>query len=658
MDRRRLGKLWAFIAAMLFVVGLFPMHAFADDKNTPDTGSHTARIVWNDANDQDGFRPEKISVELFADDECIEGATLSDVNNWSYTWDMLPLQSSGVPILYHVGEDKVRGQLPSGYSVAFSADDDVTDITFTHVPETTDFKLRVVWAGDEGKDSRPDSLRVNLLANGSAVHSVLLRPGNDWSSILPGMDVRSDGQLIDYQWAEVGVTHYTMTSKTADGAATTMTYTYSSPMTLHFTSVDGEVMDAITFDVLAPDSTTIAQAINDHFNTTDGISYKPFVAAGYEDSNYRVTKPLTEYAGFSELNRDDILGSTYVGDGVEMYYVMYKVLSDTPEMTIEAPTCGTETTTPLDPASMDYDRNRQSNPPQVTCPDGSAYHPSDADGNLPGWWVKSADDRDPFIGTFKGGEAFYARLWLATDFGYVFPDDTFTVHGGELVSVFDLHLPHRLFISGVVKVTAVHDAGDPVNDGFVAADCTTDGTHDVIVRCKQCDEVLSTDTVVDEPKLGHQWGDWKVTKRPTTTSAGEEVRECTRCDEKETRVVEPIPVEKGTLTFDLAGGTLDGKTGKVTIEANVGDTIKLPGAPKREGYTFKCWKGSEYAAGAQYKVEGDHTFTAEWEKNAATTGSSSLPKTSDPSVPVGTIVSIGIVGVALAATGYALRRRS
>jgi hypothetical protein len=95
-----------------------------------------------------------------------------------------------------------------------------------------------------------------------------------------------------------------MTSKTAEGAATTMTYTYSSPMTLHFTSVDGEVMDAITFDVLAPDSTTIAQAINDHFNTTDGISYKPVCGSWYEDSNYRVTKPLTEYAGFNELNRD------------------------------------------------------------------------------------------------------------------------------------------------------------------------------------------------------------------------------------------------------------------------------------------------------------------------------------------------------------------
>jgi hypothetical protein len=41
MDRRRLGKLWAFIAAMLFVVGLFPMHAFCRRQEYADTGSHT-----------------------------------------------------------------------------------------------------------------------------------------------------------------------------------------------------------------------------------------------------------------------------------------------------------------------------------------------------------------------------------------------------------------------------------------------------------------------------------------------------------------------------------------------------------------------------------------------------------------------------------------
>lgn len=81
----------------------------------------------------------------------------------------------------------------------------------------------------------------------------------------------------------------------------------------------------------------------------------------------------------------------------------------------------------------------------------------------------------------------------------------------------------------------------------------------------------------------------------------------------------------GTLTFDLAGGTLDGKTDKVTMVANVGDTVTIPNAPTRTGYTFKYWKGSEYHPGDKYTVTGDHTFTAVWEKvtSSTTTGATS-----------------------------------
>jgi len=76
--------------------------------------------------------------------------------------------------------------------------------------------------------------------------------------------------------------------------------------------------------------------------------------------------------------------------------------------------------------------------------------------------------------------------------------------------------------------------------------------------------------------------------------------------------------KRGTLSFDLDGGTLNGQTGTITIVANVGDVIKLPDAPTKDGFTFKCWIGSEYAAGAEYIVEGDHKFTAEWEQNGMT----------------------------------------
>ena len=80
---------------------------------------------------------------------------------------------------------------------------------------------------------------------------------------------------------------------------------------------------------------------------------------------------------------------------------------------------------------------------------------------------------------------------------------------------------------------------------------------------------------------------------------------------------------KGTLTFDLGGGKLDGKTGKITIEAEVGDVISLPQAPTRDGYRFRYWEGSRYDAGEQYKVEGDHAFTALWEKSSTEESKSS-----------------------------------
>ena len=75
--------------------------------------------------------------------------------------------------------------------------------------------------------------------------------------------------------------------------------------------------------------------------------------------------------------------------------------------------------------------------------------------------------------------------------------------------------------------------------------------------------------------------------------------------------------KKATLTFDLAGGTMDGKTGKVTVKATVGDTITIPGPPTREGYTFRYWRGSRYNPGDSYAVAGDHSFTAVWKKASA-----------------------------------------
>lgn len=66
---------------------------------------------------------------------------------------------------------------------------------------------------------------------------------------------------------------------------------------------------------------------------------------------------------------------------------------------------------------------------------------------------------------------------------------------------------------------------------------------------------------------------------------------------------------KYTITFDLNGGHLDGRSGVISEEYYEGDVITMPG-PARKGYTFRYWKGSRYEAGQKYTVTEDHTFTA------------------------------------------------
>ncbi|MBR0380523.1 MAG: chitobiase/beta-hexosaminidase C-terminal domain-containing protein [Mogibacterium sp.] len=70
-----------------------------------------------------------------------------------------------------------------------------------------------------------------------------------------------------------------------------------------------------------------------------------------------------------------------------------------------------------------------------------------------------------------------------------------------------------------------------------------------------------------------------------------------------------------TISFDLQGGTLEGREGTYTAQYEEDTVIDMP-LPVKDGCTFKYWKGSRYNAGDKYKVTEDHTFTAVWEEGS------------------------------------------
>ncbi|QTE68150.1 Cna B-type domain-containing protein [Clostridiales bacterium] len=169
--------------------------------------------VWNDSDDQDGIRPESITVHLLAGGEMIDTVQLKATTGWKYTFKDLPKTVRGNRISYSVTEDPVPGYTCEvhGYT-----------IRNTHKPEETNVSVRKVW--DDRNNAlgiRPTSIRMTL-SNGT---NVLLSEANGWQATITGLPKRMSGEEINYTWVEQEVVGYRQESKTVQGSVTTFTNT-------------------------------------------------------------------------------------------------------------------------------------------------------------------------------------------------------------------------------------------------------------------------------------------------------------------------------------------------------------------------------------------------------------------------------------------------
>ena len=207
-------------------------------------------------------------------------------------------------------------------------------------------------------------------------------------------------------------------------------------------------------------------------------------------------------------------------------------------------------------------------------------------------------------------------------------------------NAFDFATPITADITLYAKWTEKDDGGDepPVPVTYtVTFDANGHGTAPAL----QSVESGKTATKPADPTAsGWSFGGWY--KEAACTNAFDFATPITgnitlfaKWTEKDDGGDDPPVVTKFTITYNLNGGTMDGKTGTVTVQVEDGATITLP-KPTRSGYTFDYWEGSRYEAGASYKVTGDHTFTAQWKANTTPTnpdtgGTPGSPKTGDDS---------------------------
>ncbi len=185
----------------------------------PETTEIEIRKVWDDADNQDGLRPESITVNLLADGETVQTVSVRPDENgeWSYTFTGLPkYRDGGIEIVYTVTEDAVE---------AYMTEIDGYSLTNRHVPGAVDIKVEKIWVDSDNKyNSRPDSITVNLLADGEIIRTVIITPDKDgnWTHVFKDLPKYKGGAEISYTVTEEPVSGY---SSSVDGYCITNIYT-------------------------------------------------------------------------------------------------------------------------------------------------------------------------------------------------------------------------------------------------------------------------------------------------------------------------------------------------------------------------------------------------------------------------------------------------
>lgn len=183
----------------------------------------TVTTKWDDAENQDGIRPNTYSVQLTADGEAVGDAiTLNEAGNFTKTWKGLEKNKAGKAITYSVKASDVA----KGYEAVVSSTESGIVVTLTHTPEVADIAVSAAWDDADNQDAlRPASVEAEVLANGEATgNKVTLTAEGEWKATVKALPVYAAGQKITYT-LKSDVDAYTSTcTSTADGLVLKFTH--------------------------------------------------------------------------------------------------------------------------------------------------------------------------------------------------------------------------------------------------------------------------------------------------------------------------------------------------------------------------------------------------------------------------------------------------
>ncbi len=171
------------------------------------TNTHTPEVVtvagsktWNDGNNQDGIRPESITINLLKNGTVMDTITVTEADGWAWSFENLAKYEAGVEITYTITEEAVEGYTTevNGYNV-----------TNTHTPELINISVVKFWADKDNKEGkRPEQITIRLHANGNEIGSLVITAQDDWAGAFRELPKYENGVEIKYTISEDEIEYY------------------------------------------------------------------------------------------------------------------------------------------------------------------------------------------------------------------------------------------------------------------------------------------------------------------------------------------------------------------------------------------------------------------------------------------------------------------
>ena len=302
-----------------------------DFTNTLKTIDITVEKIWDDNGNQDGTRPDSVTINLMNGTTKVDSVTFSvdAEGNWpstlTHTFENLPQKSGNNDINYTVEEvttDPVLGttavpvaERTAGkyyYSVSGSKENGF-EVTNTLKPETIDLTINKIWDDNNNQDGlRPDSITINLMAGNEVIDSVTFSKNSEtgkWpadselTKTFTGLPKKSHGVDIVYTFVEEEIENYdAIPSQSTNGLVHTIV-NKNDPEAVNISVVktwddnnnqDGLREASVTINLLADNKKVDEVTLNSQYGWSHTFKDKPKYRDGGTPIAYTVEEEKTD----------------------------------------------------------------------------------------------------------------------------------------------------------------------------------------------------------------------------------------------------------------------------------------------------------------------------------------------------------------------------